>query len=870
MVARRRVNRDVLNRNSTLLSGKYVIDQAISFGRNSVIYSVTSGSERLVAKEYFPREWATRRNDGYIEAKGNRQEEFNQGKDGFRQEGAILDLIRHPNVVSLHEVFEDNGTQYIILEHCGKRLDAYWFTFKKSAKPDLEIEKAALALVEPILSALEEIHARKVIHCDIHPGNIHVKTDNKVTPFLLDFGSARFLGEDSRNARLARTYTPGYSSPEQEGLTQALGLQADVYSSGATLYYLLLGEPPPSARMRGGDRDVVADRLTDYKGSRHVKDALKGALAVNPGERTQKPRDFLELLRLTGTTTTVYSPEDDDVVVRFGRLFKRLILSGAALLALVVTLMWFFAAIEARSRPRRPAQAVGAVRPVDFYILRDISATVSDRNFELIETRLRQMIRSDDGLDGEADFVSYAHFAEKATSGEGQEASLRAANRGDTIDDIKGQLRKWRAPDGFRGKTNFGNVFLQLTEILRPSKGRGVGRSAVVVLLTDGVSDPSNTRGVCPPTGEDFFDETTKSNLKTLMETEGVELAVFLTGGAHRCSTEVAKAWESLQKEVLVGGSRIHIAAITGYEGGVVADMVAVKIEGAVEKALAAVGRWPFVSLRPEEAVLEDSERENFDKREEFGIGLIAQGHLARRMGVKVTSAELLDTNGNLMSPLVIRDKVEMRVESVAGERNGPEVRGELRVSFPIGVKVDRRRTYQIRLSAEGEMYADVASQGRREIEVKSEMVRIWTSERIHGKEIRTRKLMWLMGASWGLAILFCGAMISYPRMNRDSQIRKIIREIVVLRIFYWALAFGILGIGLGILALIVVPTGLEGVFLLLVGIGVIVTLLSTRARRKADEGVPELGRRGLALTILDAIPGPLISLIVKFATTLS
>lgn len=158
-----------------------------------------------------------------------------------REVGALRRL-RHPHIVAIHEVGEDGGRPYLVLDLIeGESLEHR--LARTGPLPPNEAAAIALALAR----ALDHAHGEGVLHRDMKPANVLLSRDG--APFLTDFGLATSLGESLDQSRLTRSGTflgsPGYWAPEQaRGDLAQVGPAADVYGAGATLFAALTGRPP--------------------------------------------------------------------------------------------------------------------------------------------------------------------------------------------------------------------------------------------------------------------------------------------------------------------------------------------------------------------------------------------------------------------------------------------------------------------------------------------------------------------------------------------------------------------------------------------------------------------------------------------------
>jgi serine/threonine protein kinase len=163
----------------------------------------------------------------------------------FQHEVKAAGRLSHPNIVTAFDADEDQGVHFLVMEYVeGSDLSA------------LVVEKGRLPLaraVDYVLQAakgLDYAHRADVIHRDIKPSNLLV--DAKGTVRILDMGLARIQQTvasdgDTVDEGLTRSGdvmgTVDYMSPEQAMNTKDADARADVYSLGATFYYLLTGQP---------------------------------------------------------------------------------------------------------------------------------------------------------------------------------------------------------------------------------------------------------------------------------------------------------------------------------------------------------------------------------------------------------------------------------------------------------------------------------------------------------------------------------------------------------------------------------------------------------------------------------------------------
>jgi serine/threonine protein kinase len=133
---------------------------------------------------------------------------FRYGMKCFFEEGRALAKINHPNVVRVLNFFRANETVYMVMRYeRGRTLQQ-----QIQMRQDQMSERFVRHVFMQLLNGLREVHTHKVLHLDIKPANIYLRTDG--SPVLLDFGAARQTLTTNR-PKLAPMYTPGFAAPEQ-------------------------------------------------------------------------------------------------------------------------------------------------------------------------------------------------------------------------------------------------------------------------------------------------------------------------------------------------------------------------------------------------------------------------------------------------------------------------------------------------------------------------------------------------------------------------------------------------------------------------------------------------------------------------------
>ena len=165
----------------------------------------------------------------------------------YGREVAALKEIRHPNVLSVRELFQADSNVALAMDYCDGPSLAEWLQARGEAVP----VRLAAEIVMKLARGVEECHRHGIVHGDIKPPNVLLFRTESESPFtfeprLTDFGLAVLSQEPRRTGESSLWRgTLEYMSPEQiAGEPNSRSVRSDVYALGVLLYELLMREPP--------------------------------------------------------------------------------------------------------------------------------------------------------------------------------------------------------------------------------------------------------------------------------------------------------------------------------------------------------------------------------------------------------------------------------------------------------------------------------------------------------------------------------------------------------------------------------------------------------------------------------------------------
>ena len=304
-----------------LQNGKYRIVRFIKSGGFGCTYEAenTYFEERVAIKEFFVKDFCNRDHETAHITVGTEGKRGLVGrlKQKFLDEAKALYKLKHPGIVHVSDVFEENETAYYVMDYIdGCSLDVY---IKENGPLS---EKLTLDYIRQVCDALKYVHSQNRLHLDLKPGNIML-TKNEGKVVLIDFGTAKQYDECSgENTSTLLGSTPGYAPLEQTHtkITQFFPA-TDIYALGATMYKLLTGVTPLTANERGSGEELEHIPSTVSAATRN---AVEQAMQLSKLKRPQSVDEFMALLEVpvehaAETPATVSSgDEDDDATVILG------------------------------------------------------------------------------------------------------------------------------------------------------------------------------------------------------------------------------------------------------------------------------------------------------------------------------------------------------------------------------------------------------------------------------------------------------------------------------------------------------------------------------------------------------------------------
>jgi serine/threonine protein kinase len=265
-----------------LQDGKYTIEKELGEGGFGITYRARDNHGNFVVIKTV--------NDAI-----QKRADFTKFQQDFLNEAIKLAKCSHPHIVQIYEVIHEDDLWCMVMEYIdGEDLGSF------VENQGVLSETEALRYIQQIGSALTVVHNNGLLHRDIKPQNIMLRS-GKSEAVLIDFGIAREF-----TPNLTKTHTKilsdGFAPIEQYDARAKRGAFTDVYALAATLYSVLTGELPTISPMRAIGTELEEAKKINSSISDKVNQAIIKGMELKPENRSQSINEWLSLLNIQKTS----------------------------------------------------------------------------------------------------------------------------------------------------------------------------------------------------------------------------------------------------------------------------------------------------------------------------------------------------------------------------------------------------------------------------------------------------------------------------------------------------------------------------------------------------------------------------------------
>lgn len=221
----------------------------------------------------------------------------------FVNESKAVAMLSHPNIVNIQDVAFNDTHKYIVMEFLeGITLKDY---LKEKGKLDFN---EAISYIEQILSALEHAHSLEIVHRDIKPQNIILRSDKRVT--VTDFGIAKLPNSDTITLTDKAMGTVFYISPEQAS-GEPTDFRTDIYSVGIMLYEMVTGklpfdgETPLAVAMMQVNNEPCEPSKIDPTIPKGLEQIILKAMRKDPSDRFKSAHSMIRAINIFKSNNNV-------------------------------------------------------------------------------------------------------------------------------------------------------------------------------------------------------------------------------------------------------------------------------------------------------------------------------------------------------------------------------------------------------------------------------------------------------------------------------------------------------------------------------------------------------------------------------------
>lgn len=279
----------------TKLSQRYIIGKVIGSGGFGITYIAydTRLEIPVAIKELFVSTKVKRENARTVllntTQEGQRQ--YQDMKKRFMMEAKTLaELENVDGLVKVKDYFQENDTAYIVMEYLhGKDLKKKLLAEKRRMTIDQTV-----AMLEPVMEALEKMHKAGIIHRDISADNIMCLEDGRVK--LIDLGGEKRVAEGALDEEMTVGLKKSSYSPIEQilGRNSDIGPWTDVYALSVCIYYCICGKLPKAAGDRKNDKDIELPSKLGVKLGKDQEQTLIKGMALDRKTRIQSIAEMRE------------------------------------------------------------------------------------------------------------------------------------------------------------------------------------------------------------------------------------------------------------------------------------------------------------------------------------------------------------------------------------------------------------------------------------------------------------------------------------------------------------------------------------------------------------------------------------------------
>lgn len=275
---------------NSLQNGKYVIKSILGQGGFGITYLAyhTVLKKNVAIKEFFPSVYCERAENSSVSCSASNEKIMQKLKAKFIKEAINIASLKHPNIITIFDIFEEYGTAYYVMDY------VEGCSLQKLVKLEgILPENKVLKYIGEIGAALDYIHSRKIGHYDVKPGNILInKADDQSV--LIDFGLSKQFTENDEHTSSLIGHSNGYAPIEQYDQSEKLTFSptTDTYSLTATLLFLLSGIRPQTSTEIVSQGLKIPEEISDK-----MKRIIRKGMSIPQNKRYQSCEKLTSDLR---------------------------------------------------------------------------------------------------------------------------------------------------------------------------------------------------------------------------------------------------------------------------------------------------------------------------------------------------------------------------------------------------------------------------------------------------------------------------------------------------------------------------------------------------------------------------------------------